>query len=98
MQSKKTTLDISHIAKLANLPLTKAEEKLFSKQLSSTLSYVQQLDEVVTKDIEPTAQVTGLINVFRDDRVTPSIPRKEALQNASASYNGFFKVKAVFEE
>lgn len=96
MQSKKTTIDVSHIAKLANLPLTKAEEELFSKQLSSTLSYVQQLDEVATKDIEPTAQVTGLINVFREDVVTPGFSQKEALKNAPEQYKGFFKLKSIF--
>ncbi len=96
MQSKKTTIDVSHIAKLANLPLTKVEEELFSKQLSSTLSYVQQLDEVATKGIEPTAQVTGLVNVFRDDVVTPGLSQEEALKNAPGQYKGFFKVKSIF--
>lgn len=96
MQSKKTTLDVSHIAKLANLPLTKTEEELFSKQLSYTLSYVEQLDEVETKEIEPTAQVTGLINVFREDVITPGLSQEDALKNAPAQYKGFFKVKAIF--
>lgn len=98
MQSKKIIIDVSHIAKLANLPLTKAEEELFSKQLSSTLSYVKQLDKVVTKDIEPTAQVTGLVNVFREDIITPGFTQEEALKNAPVQYKGFFKVKSVFEE
>ena len=96
MQSKKTTLNVSHIAKLANLPLTTVEEKLFSKQLSSTLSYVQQLDEVATKDIEPIAQVTGLINVFREDNITPGLSQEDALKNAPEQYKGFFKVKSIF--
>jgi len=96
MQSKKTSIDVSHIAKLANLPLTKAEEKLFSKQLSSTLSYVQQLDEVETEKVEPTAQVTGLMNVFREDVITPGFSQEEALKNAPAQYKGFFKVKSIF--
>jgi len=96
MQSKKTTLNVSHIAKLANLPLTKTEEELFSKQLSSTLSYVQQLDEVATKDIEPIAQVTGLINVFREDNITPGLSQEDALKNAPEQYKGFFKVKSIF--
>lgn len=98
MKSKKRTLDVSHIVELANLPLTQAEEKLFSKQLPSTLSYVKQLDDVATKNIEPTAQVTGLVNVFRDDSMTPGLTQEEALKNAPAQYKGFFKAKSVFEE
>lgn len=96
MKSQKTKIDVSHIAKLANLPLTKAEGELFSKQLSSTLSYVQQFDEVETKDIEPTAQVTGLMNVFREDVITPGLSQEEALKNAPEKYKGFFKVKSIF--
>lgn len=96
MQSKKIIIDVSHVAKLANLPLTKVEKELFSKQLSSTLSYVQQLDEVTTKDIEPTAQVTGLVNVFREDVITPGLSQEEALKNAPGKYKGFFKVKSIF--
>ncbi|KKR02866.1 MAG: Aspartyl/glutamyl-tRNA(Asn/Gln) amidotransferase subunit C [Microgenomates group bacterium GW2011_GWB1_40_9] len=96
MQSKKITIDVSHTAKLANLPLTIAEENLFSNQLSSVLTYVQQLAEVETKDIEPTAQVTGLVNVFREDIITPGLSQEEALKNAPGEYKGFFKVKSIF--
>lgn len=87
---------MSHTAKLANLPLTKAEEVLFSKQLSSVLAYVQKLSEVETKDVEPTAQVTGLINEFREDAITPGLSQEEALKNAPGKYKGFFKVKSIF--
>jgi len=96
MQSKKTSIDVSHIAKLASLPLTKEEEELFSKQLSSTLSYVQQLGEVDTKNVEPTAQVTGLMNVFREDSIVPGLSQEEALKNAPGQHNGFFKVDSIF--
>lgn len=96
MQSKKITIEASHVAKLANLPLTKFEEALFSKQLTSTLCYVQQLDEASTKDVEPTAQVTGLTNVFREDIITPGFSQEEALKNAPSQHKGFFKVKSVF--
>ena len=40
----------------------------YSEQLSGILSYVEQLSEVNTDGVEPTAQVTGLENVFREDK------------------------------
>lgn len=90
-------IDVSHVAKLANLPLSDKEKKKFEKQLSETLDYVNQLSEIDTKNVEPTSQVTGLENITRDDIVTPSLPQEEVLKNAKSKHNGFFKVKAILE-
>jgi len=90
-------IDVSHVAKLANLPLSDEEKKKFEKQLSETLDYVAQLEEIDTKGVEPTSQVTGLENVTREDEVTPSLSQKEALKNAKSTHNGFFKVKAILD-
>lgn len=91
-------IDISHVAKLANLPLTDVEKKKFEKQLSETLDYVNQLEEIDTKNVEPTSQVTGLENVIREDQTTPSLSQDEVLKNTKSKHNGFFKVKAILEE
>jgi aspartyl-tRNA(Asn)/glutamyl-tRNA(Gln) amidotransferase subunit C len=90
-------IDVERVAKLAMLPLTDDEKKLFASQLSSILSYVAKLNEVDTTNVEPTAQVTGLTNVFREDEVdtTRILSQNEALKNAPASYNGFVKVKVI---
>ena len=97
-------IDVSHVEKLANLPLTEAEKKKFEKQLSETLDYVKQLEEIDTKGVdpdsigvEPTSQVTGLENVTREDEVTPSLSQEGALKNAKSAHNGFFKVKAILD-
>ncbi|MBL7159108.1 Asp-tRNA(Asn)/Glu-tRNA(Gln) amidotransferase subunit GatC [Candidatus Microgenomates bacterium] len=88
--------EVNHVAKLANLKLTPKELKKFQKQLSSILEYVNQLKELDTKNVEPTSQVTGLENVFREDEVKPSMSQEESLSNAKETHNGFFKVKAIF--
>lgn len=90
-------IDVSYVAKLANLPLSKAEKKKFEKQLSETLDYVKQLEEIDTKGVEPTSQVTGLENVTREDEAKPSLSQEEVLKNAKSTHNGFFKVKAILE-
>ncbi len=95
------TLDqhqVKKVANLARLGLTDAEIEKFSKELSSILDFVTQLNEVETTNILPTSQVTGLVNVFREDVVTPSLSQEEVLSNAPEQYNGFFKVKKVLEE
>lgn len=91
-------INVSHIAKLANLPLSPAEKVKFEKQLSETLDYVRELDDINTKNVEPTSHVTGLENVLRDDIAKPSLNQEEALSNTKSSYNGFFKVDAVLEQ
>ena len=80
-----------------DIDLWKEKEK-FQKQLSSVLQYVDKLQEVDTKDVEATSQVTGLENVTREDETKPSLTQEEALSNSKSTHNGFFKVKAILDE
>lgn len=91
-------IDVSHIAKLANLPLSDEEKKKFEKQLAETLTYIKNLREVDTKKVKETPQVTGLENVLREDVAKPSLTQDQALQNAHKTEKGFFVVKAILEE
>lgn len=93
-----TADDVKHIAKLANLSLAADDLERFAKQLAETLGYIQKLAEVQTADVAPTAQITGLTNVFRQDEVKPSLSQEEALANAADSHNGYFKVRAIFDK
>lgn len=90
--------EVKHVAKLANLPLSEREEEKYSEQLSETLDYIEQLNEIDTKNVEPTHSVTELSNVMRADETVPSLTQDEALQNAKSKEKGFFKVKAIFDE
>ncbi len=60
---------VLHVAKLARLGLSEQEIEKFQKELSSILDYVDILKEVDTEGVIPTAQVTGLMNVSRQDKV-----------------------------
>ena len=89
---------VKHVAKLASLPLTSEEEEKFSKELGETLDYAEKLNEVNTTGLEGTNQVTGLVNVTREDVVGPSFSQEEALSNAKETYKGYIKVKAILSE
>lgn len=91
-------INVSHVAKLANLPLKSEEKEKFEKQLSEILAYIEKLKEVDTKNVEATSQVTGLENVTREDETSPSLSQKEALSNTKSQHNGLFKVKAILDE
>lgn len=88
-------IDVTHVAKLANLTLTSEEKKKFETQLSSVLEYVDKLKEVNTDSVEETSQTTGLENVTRTDETTPSLSQEEAVKNSKSIHNNLFKVKGV---
>ncbi len=92
-----TKEEIKHIAELARLDLNEEELKMYGEQLSSVLKYIEQLQEVNTEDIEPTAQVTGLENVLREDEVEDwSEPEKyNAISQAPSLEKKQIKVKRV---
>lgn len=74
-----TRAQVQHIAKLARLALTDAEVDKFTGQLTTILEYVEQLNEVDTDGVVPTAQVTGLKNVMRDDVVEDFLGKERLL-------------------
>lgn len=97
---KLTTEEVRHVADLAKLKLTDEEIEKYRIQLSSILEMVGKLKAVNTKGVEPTSQVTQLENVFREDEVEKErmLSQEEVLSNAKRKYNGYFVVKAIFEE
>lgn len=84
-KTKLTSEEVKHIARLASLNLSEEEVKKYQKELSETLDYIENLNEVDTKNTEPTSQVTGLKNVTREDESEPSLQ----------THNNFFKIKAI---
>lgn len=96
---KLTKDQVQKVAKLARLGLTEAEVEKLQTELSSILTYVGQLSEVNTDEISPTAQVTGLLNVTRDDVAHPNILcEPDALLSCSPLHieKRHIKVKSVF--
>jgi len=91
--------EIQHIAKLARLELTDAELEKYGGQLSAVLNYIDQLKEVDVKGVEPTAQVTGMENVLREDEARDWDKKEieEALADAPEREGRFIKVKRVIE-
>lgn len=95
--SKLSIKDVEHIAKLSRLELSGSEKEKFADQLSQILEYVSQLNEVDTKNVEPTAQVTGLVNVTEEDKIIDSgVDYKDIEKNAPDFEEGSYKVPGVF--
>lgn len=94
---KITVKDVQYVANLARLELTDEELENLTKQLDGILTYMNKLNELDTEGIEPLSHVLPLKNVYREDKVAPSLPVEEALKNAPGREGRFFKVPKVIE-
>lgn len=90
-----TEQEVEHVAKLARLELSRDERTLFTRQLSDILTYIEKLNQLDTQDVQPMSHAVQLVNVFRQDAMTESLPREQALANAPAQHHGLFKVPKV---
>lgn len=90
-------INVEHIAKLARIGLTSKEKKKLKSELFAILDFVEKLNEVKTDKIEPTAQVTGLENVFRQDKGRKKTKQEtqKLLDLVPEMEKNHFKVKAV---
>lgn len=88
--------DIVKLAQLARLELSDAEIEEFAPELTEILRYVEQLQTVDVSDLQPTQQVTGLVNVTRDDEVVDyGYEAKDLLKNVPAVKDDLIKVKRI---
>ena len=90
-------MKIEDVALLARLQLTELEKKLFARQLKNKIDYINKLNELDTTEIEPTAHVLPIENVFRDDELRPSLSCGKALQNAPEREGNFYLVPRIIE-
>ena len=91
-----TTDDVRHLAQLSNLQLADDEVDTLRGDLENILGYIELLGELDTTGVEPTYQVTGLENVWRDDEVrTISVTRERLLSLAPEQADNSVKVPKV---
>ena len=91
--------DIEKIAQLAHLEISREELLVFAPQMAEIVTYVEQLNQVDTRNIEPA--LGGLTpegqrtESTRDDVVAPSLGQKLALEEAPDAASGHFRVPKV---
>jgi aspartyl-tRNA(Asn)/glutamyl-tRNA(Gln) amidotransferase subunit C len=90
--------EVEHVAALARLGLTAEEIDRMQTQLSRILEAIEQLRDVDTSQVGPTAQVIALENVMRDDLARPGLSREAALANAPEREGPFLRVPTILAE
>lgn len=94
--SKISTEDIQKLGMLARVAISDAHAETLAPQLEEIITYVAKLSSVDTTDTPITTQVSGLIDVWREDEIKPSpLSRDELLVNAPATQDGYIKVRRV---
>jgi aspartyl-tRNA(Asn)/glutamyl-tRNA(Gln) amidotransferase subunit C len=94
-----TQADIEKVAQLAHLELAEEELKTFGPQMAEIVSYVEQLNEIDTTNVEPA--IGGLTpegektDSSRDDEIYGSLGQTTALAEAPDAAAGHFRVPKV---
>ena len=88
--------DVLKLARLARLELSDDEIETFRNELDEILGYVEQLDAVDVTGLEPTSQVTGLVNVAREDvEKSYGYEPQDLLKNVPRTDDDHIKVKRM---
>lgn len=96
MEAPKISIEeVKKIAQMAKMDVSGQEER-FAEMFTDTLRKIQDLNQVDTKEVGETFQVTGLTNVFQDDLEECTLSKDEALSNSKNVVNGLFSTKGVF--
>ena len=96
--SEITREQVDEIAHLSRLSFKPEESEKLAEQLTSILGYVEKLEEIDTKAIEPTSHGLEITNVMREDEPRQSLSAAQALSNAPETEDDCFRVPPIIQE
>jgi len=88
---------IKHIAKLSRISLEDENAKKLTTDLSSIFEFIEKLNELNTKDVEPLTSIAETTLKFRKDEVKSENIREKILKNSPSDNEDFFVVPKVVE-
>ena len=89
---------VEKLANLARLQFNETEKQGLKNDLQKMIQFVEKLNELDTKGVEPLLHMSDSVNVLREDEVKGSIERSEGLKNAPVQDGIFFKVPKVIKK
>lgn len=95
-----TIEQVAKVAKLASIPVAQSQLESLKDAFVETLGVVTNLQQVDVSAVEPTHQVTGLENVWREDVIRPelSFTQSQAVANAKRQHEGYFVVPQIIDQ
>ena len=94
---KISSREVEYVAHLARLEITDSEKEKFTAQLNDILLYIDKLNELDTKGVEPMSHAIAVTNAFREDKILDSIGTENSLANAPDARGEFFRVPKVID-
>ena len=88
---------IRHVAMLARLALTPAEEDELTTTLDQILQHMDKLNQLDTSTVEPTAHIVAVETPWREDAVTNAPDTDALLANAPARDHDLFLVPKIID-
>ncbi|HEX6988740.1 MAG TPA: Asp-tRNA(Asn)/Glu-tRNA(Gln) amidotransferase subunit GatC [Bacillota bacterium] len=94
-----TPEDVRRVAELASLHLAPEQEAGLVHRFEQIIRYVDQLQEVDTRGVEPLAHPFAESSTpLRPDVARDGLPLDEVLANAPERYGPYFQVPRMIEE
>lgn len=88
---------VNHIANLSKLCFTEEEKEKLITEMGNTINFINYIKEIDTNNVIPTVNIFPINNVFREDKIVPSMNRDELLRNAPNQVDGCFSVPIIVE-
>ena len=89
---------VENLAHLARLRFDDSEKESIRTDLENMVAFVEKLQTIDTKGVEPLLHISDVTNVLREDLVQGSVSRAEALLNSPVNDDTFFKVPKVIRK
>lgn len=90
--------DVFKLAKLARIKLSDKEADSFTDEISKILEFVGQLQTADVSGLKPTNQVTGLFNVWREDKIIDyGYKSDDLLKNVPKTSDRYIEVGRMIE-
>ena len=94
--NKTISLDeVTHMATLSRLSVSKEEQTLFARQMGDILAYMDVLAQVDTSDVEPLYSPAQHPGHLREDVAARRRERTEVLANAPEADGEYFMVPRI---
>ena len=88
---------VKHISKLARISLDEKKIDSLSKDLTSIMRFIENLNKLNTDKIEPLNNVSTATLPLRQDKVNKQDQSKDVLSNAPEKLENYFAVPKVVE-
>ena len=88
---------VKHISKLSRISIDDEKAKKLSKDLNSIFKFIEKLNELDTKNVEPLSSIVQKNLKLRKDQIKSKNIREDILKNSPEDNEDFFVVPKVVE-